>query len=166
MRAAGYAGFSFREIAADVGIKSASVHHHFPTKADLAAAAARRYADRFIERVGDPARPNALERFVGACRATLADGGAMCLGGALGATADALPPGPADEARRFFTLSTDWLTAAARSAGFKRKRAEREAERLLALLQGAMLTAQALGDPARFDRATEGLAFEPPTFKR
>src|SRR6478752_8675700 len=31
MRVAGYAGFSFRDLAAEIGIKSASVHHHFPT---------------------------------------------------------------------------------------------------------------------------------------
>jgi AcrR family transcriptional regulator len=33
MRNGGYAGFSFRDLAAELGIKSASVHHHFPTKA-------------------------------------------------------------------------------------------------------------------------------------
>jgi TetR/AcrR family transcriptional repressor of nem operon len=44
MRNAGYGGFSFRDLAAEIGIKSASVHHHFPTKATMAAAVARRYA--------------------------------------------------------------------------------------------------------------------------
>jgi len=29
IRNAGYAGFSFRALAAEIGIKSASVHHHF-----------------------------------------------------------------------------------------------------------------------------------------
>ena len=38
IRDAGYRGFSFRDLAAELGIKSASVHHHFPTKATLAAA--------------------------------------------------------------------------------------------------------------------------------
>jgi TetR/AcrR family transcriptional repressor of nem operon len=38
MQLGGFGGFSFREIAADVGIKSSSVHYHFPTKEDLAAA--------------------------------------------------------------------------------------------------------------------------------
>jgi len=42
IRRAGYAGFSFRDLAAEIGIKSASVHHHFPTKATMAAAVARR----------------------------------------------------------------------------------------------------------------------------
>ena len=43
IRTAGYHGFSFREIAADVGIKSSSVHHYFPTKESLGVAVARRY---------------------------------------------------------------------------------------------------------------------------
>ena len=45
MQAGGFGGFSFLEIAADVGIKSSSVHSHFPTKEDLAAAIVRRWAE-------------------------------------------------------------------------------------------------------------------------
>jgi AcrR family transcriptional regulator len=51
MRNKGYGGFSFRDLAAELGIKSASVHHHFPTKATMAAAVARRYAERFFNAV-------------------------------------------------------------------------------------------------------------------
>jgi len=40
MQFGGFGGFSFREIAADVGIKSSSVHYHFPTKENRAAAGA------------------------------------------------------------------------------------------------------------------------------
>ena len=52
MQLGGFGGFSFREIAADVGIKSSSVHYHFPTKEDLAAAVIRRWAEetsKFID---------------------------------------------------------------------------------------------------------------------
>jgi AcrR family transcriptional regulator len=41
-RAHGYGGLNFRDLATDVGIKSASIHYHFPTKADLGAAVAKR----------------------------------------------------------------------------------------------------------------------------
>src|SRR5258705_11779220 len=51
IREAGYRGLSFRDLAAEIGIKSASVHHHFPTKAGMAAAVARRYGDRLFELV-------------------------------------------------------------------------------------------------------------------
>ena len=56
IRNAGYGGFSFRDLAAEIGIKSASAHHHFPTKATMAAAVARRYGDRFLAAVAR--RPN------------------------------------------------------------------------------------------------------------
>jgi len=48
MRAGGFHACSFREIATDVGIKSASVHHHFPAKADLGAALVARYTARVL----------------------------------------------------------------------------------------------------------------------
>ena len=53
IREEGYRGFSFRELAAEIGIKSASVHH-FPTKAGMAAAVARRHGERFFEMVAPP----------------------------------------------------------------------------------------------------------------
>src|ERR1700746_439292 len=49
MQLGGFRGFSFREIAADVGIKSSSVHYHFPTKENLAAAVIRRYTDEVAQ---------------------------------------------------------------------------------------------------------------------
>lgn len=42
-QAHGYGGLNFRDIGAEVGIKAASIYHHFPGKAELGAAVARRY---------------------------------------------------------------------------------------------------------------------------
>ena len=39
----GYSGLNLRELAQEVGIKAASIYYHFPGKADLAAAVAKRY---------------------------------------------------------------------------------------------------------------------------
>src|SRR5260370_42210376 len=44
----GYNALSFRELAGEVGVKSASVHYRFPTKGDLACALARRYTDDLV----------------------------------------------------------------------------------------------------------------------
>src|ERR1700734_4047794 len=100
MRNGGYGGFSFREIAAELGIKSASVHHHFPTKAKMAAAVARRYADRFFANVAH--QPNeTAEDAIAAYRSTfkgaLDKDGLMCLFGVLGAEAGGLLPEVANE---------------------------------------------------------------------
>ncbi len=55
MRDGGYHGFSFRDLANEIGITSASVHHHFPTKSGMVVAIMQRYRDRFaklVERAG------------------------------------------------------------------------------------------------------------------
>ncbi|MEM1385768.1 MAG: helix-turn-helix domain-containing protein [Pseudomonadota bacterium] len=77
----GYHGFSFRDVAAGVGVKSASVHHHFPTKSDLTAALADRYRTRFLGMLGEPSGPEALRLLVAGYRAALVEADAMCLCG-------------------------------------------------------------------------------------
>lgn len=42
----GFVSFSFRDLAAQVGIRSASIHYHFPTKADLGLALVARARQR------------------------------------------------------------------------------------------------------------------------
>lgn len=149
IRRAGYSGFSFREIAADVGVKSSSVHHHFPTKESLAAAVARRYTDRFEtavehELAGGAAPLEAWRRVFG--RALVGDG-RMCLCGALAAVSADLPREVAVEARRFFERGLEMLTG---RGGLSRD----QATRTLAVLEGAMLVATALGDTKVFNQAT------------
>lgn len=171
MREGGFHSFSFREIAADVGIKSASVHHHFPTKEDLAGAVARAYTDRFMAALGDPAdRERApaelIARYVDLCRRALVEDRRMCLGCMLATEAAALPPGVNAEARTFFERSLAWLeTVLARSApGAGPQDAKAEALRIVATLDGAMLVAHGLGDLSAFDRVASGLRERPPAF--
>ena len=56
IRNAGFNAFSTRDVANAVGIKSASVHYHFPTKADMGVAVTERYTSRFLEQLGDPGK--------------------------------------------------------------------------------------------------------------
>src|ERR1700729_4569965 len=105
MRNAGYGSFSFRDLAAEIGIKSASVHHHFPTKATMAAAVARRYGDRFLAAVaGQPneSAEDAIAAYRSAFREALDRDGRMCLCGVLGAEAGVLSPDLAGEVLSFF----------------------------------------------------------------
>ncbi|KAA0701074.1 TetR/AcrR family transcriptional regulator [Neorhizobium sp. P12A] len=145
IREAGYSGFSFREIAADVGVKSSSVHYHFPTKERLAAAVARRYTDRFAEAVSEAGKAGLApaESWHRVFRKALVEDGRMCLCGALAAAAKDLPEEVRIEAQRFFQRGVETLVNAGLS--------QREAMKLLANLEGAMLVANALGDTAIFD---------------
>lgn len=153
IRDGGYNGFSFRDIAADVGIKSASVHHHFPTKAALAATVARRYTDRFLAAIDDERAKGVVPAWRDAFRRALEADGKMCLCGVLGAEVGTLPPEVAAEARRFFESGAAQLAQAQGSGADDRQ----AALRVLATLEGAMVLARALGDPSVFDDATADL---------
>jgi TetR/AcrR family transcriptional repressor of nem operon len=149
----GYNGVSFRDIAADVGVKSASVHYFFPTKPALVAAVARRYAEACLAELGDPAGRDpaeALEALAALFRRTVAEKKRMCLFGMMAAEVGALPTEVGAEARRFFAETLQWLRAALPAA-------EGEAEAILAGLEGGVLLARAMDDPTMLEKVVERL---------
>jgi TetR/AcrR family transcriptional repressor of nem operon len=155
MREAGYGGFSFRDLAAAVGIKSASVHHHFPTKATMAAAVARRYGDRFFAAVAP--RPNergedVIAIYCAAFRAGLDRHGLMCLFGVLGAEAGGLSPEIANEIMSFFHRCINDLSQ--RIGG---PDARARAFQVLATLEGGLILARAYRSTEAFDQAVANL---------
>jgi TetR/AcrR family transcriptional repressor of nem operon len=151
MQQGGFGGFSFREIAADVGIKSSSVHYHFPTKEDLAAAVIRRWAeytskliDKELEKDPDPIRV-----WTKAFRGTAYSKAHMCPCCVLGAAAQDLPEPVAKEVKGFFKMCQDKLVAAGLSPS--------KAAEVLSTITGALVLANAFGDTAEYDRATRDL---------
>src|SRR6184192_136880 len=91
----GFNGFSYADVAAELGISKASLHYHFPGKAELGEALIRRYAARFadaletIDRGGADA-PTKLEAYASIYAGVLRDQ-RMCLCGMLAAEYDTLP---------------------------------------------------------------------------
>ncbi len=166
-RRRGYNGFSFRDLAEEVGIKGASVHYHFPTKADLGAAVTHRYTERFIAALGDPNDPGVaphalLERYVYAFRRALVRDRQMCLCGMFGAEVESLPPEVASEVRTFFEQNIEWLAAVlsrlAGGAPGDGATAETQALTILAMLEGALVVARAMRRDDVFDRIAETVA--------
>lgn len=160
IRTGGYDGFSFREIAADVGIKSSSVHYHFPTKEQLAAAVVRRYTDAVaadIER-GYAREKNPAKVWVQLFRSTLRSEKRMCPCIVLGASSIDLPEAVASEVKRFFSMCLEKLTP----VGFTPD----EARHLISTITGALVMATALRDFAAYDRATRGLLEDPESAPR
>ena len=155
MRLAGFNGFSFREIAADVGVKSSSVHYHFPTKEKLAAAVIHRYTDEVAELIDREAATDSdpVRVWTRAFRGTLCSDERMCPCAVLGAVSRDLPKELAAEVRRFFKMCLDKMMAAGLS--------ESSASGLLATITGALVVANALNDVATYDRAARELMRKP-----
>ena len=147
----GFGGFSFREIAADVGIKSARVHYHFPTKDDLAAAVLRRWTEHTSEVVDEELKkdPDPVRAWTRAFRGTAYSDAHMCPCTVLGAASQHLPEQVAKEVKSFFKMCQKKLVAAGLSPT--------DAAKLLSTITGALVVANALGDTAEYDRATRDL---------
>jgi TetR/AcrR family transcriptional regulator, transcriptional repressor for nem operon len=151
MRAGGFNGFSFREIATDVGVKSSSVHYHFPTKEKLAAAVVRRYTNEVSELIDKEIATGAdpVKVWTRAFRGTLHSEDRMCPCTVLAAGVLDLPQEVAVEVKRFFKMCLDKLIDAGLS--------KNNAAQLLSTITGAMVVANALGDTSAYDRATKEL---------
>jgi TetR/AcrR family transcriptional repressor of nem operon len=147
----GFGGFSFREIGTDVGIKSSSVHYHFPTKDDLAAAVLRRWAEYTSELVDAELKkdPDPVRVWTKAFRGTAYSKAHMCPCTALGAASQDLSEKVAKEVKAFFKMCQKKMVAEGLSPS--------DAAKLLATITGALVLANALGDSSEYDRATREL---------
>jgi TetR/AcrR family transcriptional repressor of nem operon len=149
----GYNGFSFHDLAAAQGIKTASIHYHFPTKGDLAISLAQAYRTNFMTTLGEPCIRNAAEqidRYVGLFRTTLQKG-QFCLCGMMAAEVSELPSKAKVEVVRFFDDNREWLAAVLEQAGHDKARARNLAVLTVASLEGALLMARAGEALASFD---------------
>jgi TetR/AcrR family transcriptional repressor of nem operon len=157
----GYGGLSFRELAREVGVKSASIHYHFPTKGDLAAALARQYTDlarRDLQAILDAGidPPACFRRYVALFRKALENGNRMCLCGILAAGYDDLPKEVRAEVVAFADLNVEWIAKVlGRVKGSKGPTKEQWAQAIYAAIGGAQLAARSRGDLATYDRIVE-----------
>lgn len=160
-RDGGYDAFSFREIAKDIGIKSASVHYHFPNKEVLGIALVQRYSDRFIAQLGDPTSPDRdsdslLDAYVASYQRAIVEDGQMCLCGLFAAQGAHLPETLQAETRAFLKRNIDWLQAVYQRQNMSQTASRDAAIALLGRLQGALLLASSLRDPHIFDVIASG----------
>jgi TetR/AcrR family transcriptional repressor of nem operon len=162
----GFNGFSYADIASELGVRKASLHYHFPSKADLGKTLIVRYAERFvaalaeIDGTGLAPRP-ALEAYVSLYRSVL-EGNRMCLCGILAAEHQTLPEPMRESLTRFFDDNETWLaTVLGRGQAdgtivFEGSAVD-TARLILNGLEGAMLVARASDDISRFESTTRSL---------
>ncbi|MFC6452159.1 TetR/AcrR family transcriptional regulator [Paenibacillus vulneris] len=164
----GYNGFSYADIADVVGIRKASIHHHFPSKVDLVRTLVARYRKEAeagmanLElQVSDPLEQ--LRYYTGYWEACIADASApFCVCALLASQLPVLPEEVALEVRAHFSYLSAWLTSVLErgvlQGQFQLMNTPRdEAETFMATVHGAMLSARAYGDPKIFGVVTETL---------
>lgn len=160
VQARGYNGLSFRDLAAAVGIKSASVHYHFPTKSDLGAAIARRYTetaradlDALLAQTSDLSV--CLRRYAAIFRMALENDNRMCLCGILAAEYDDLPDAVKVEVSAFADVNVAWLTKVLALASGGIDKPQQRALAIFAAIGGAQLAARSRNDIAVYDAIIE-----------
>jgi TetR/AcrR family transcriptional regulator, transcriptional repressor for nem operon len=165
----GFNGFSYADIAEALRVTKASLHYHFPTKADLGRQLVERYEAVFratLECIDGSAKGarEKLERYA-RVYADVLRANRMCLCGMLASDYVTLPKPMREEVRRFFDENEAWL---ARVLERGRKAGEFDftgspldvARVILASLEGAMMVARAYGDVSRFEAAARRLIAE------
>ncbi|EWY35906.1 TetR family transcriptional regulator [Skermanella stibiiresistens SB22] len=164
----GYNGFSYADISDVVGIRKASIHHHFPTKADLVRELVswhRGQAEAGLVELTN-LRPDPLDQlraYADHWAACVADPTmSFCICALLASEMPVLPPEVVTEVKAYFRSLSAWLTGVMERGVEEGKLVlsntpETEAEAFMALVHGAMLSARAYGNPLVFRTVTQPL---------
>jgi len=158
----GYNGFSYADIAGELGITKASLHYHFASKAELGEALIERYSARFLETLeriaGTSSGANSKLDAYANLYVEVLRGDRMCLCGMLAAEYQTLPERMQGSVIHFFDHNVIWLAgvlADGQSDGELSIHVSPAdaAQAVLSALQGAMLVARPYRDLTRFQAA-------------
>jgi TetR/AcrR family transcriptional regulator, transcriptional repressor for nem operon len=153
----GYSAFSYADIAEAVQIKKPSIHHHFPTKSGLAVTVLKKHREKTIEgteqldmHIEDPRKR--LHAYVQYWEGCIRDRTVpFCVAALMAAELPSLPEEVQAEVRLHFRALGEWLERTLK-AGVKagviklQDSAATEAQTLMAVVHGAMLSARATGN--------------------
>jgi TetR/AcrR family transcriptional repressor of nem operon len=162
----GFNGISYADIAIELGVTKASLHYHFPTKADLGMRLILRYEETFSRALAsiDASHADAKKKLREYARIyeTVLHQDRMCLCGMLAAEHATLPSEMRAQLSAFFDANEAWLAdvlESGRNAGslsFEGS-AIAKARMWVGSLEGAMLLARSYGQIARFTQVATQL---------
>jgi TetR/AcrR family transcriptional repressor of nem operon len=161
LESGGYNGFSYADIAARVNISKASIHHHFPSKAELVRVVVALYRAEAREglaildrQLADPL--GELNAYVDYWSSCIRGGtSSFCICAMLAAELPLLPAEIVAEVRGHFDDLTGWLTTVLEKGAVRGQLrlqgpAADEARAFMASVHGAMLAARGFADPGTF----------------
>ncbi|WP_338895241.1 TetR/AcrR family transcriptional regulator [Streptomyces sp. TG1A-60] len=167
VKARGWSAVSYADLAERVGIRTASIHHHFPGKAELGRALVTRYNSTFQSELADIDKRSdgpvqRLRGYLTLLRAALADGGSLCLCTMLAADYEMLPAPMKDLVTKFNDINVEWLAGVLRDGAAAGRFVSvddpiTEAQVIFSEAQGAQLLARCYRDAARYDLVTDSL---------
>lgn len=152
-----FSAFSYQHLADRLGIRKASIHHHFSTKEDLGVALIQHYLDLYAGRLSEIDRHHRdpwerLEAFLEAVTEIRRSGDKICCAGAFQAEHNVLPQRVREGVASLLAHLRSWLAAVlaeGRGQGamhFPGQAAD-QAALIVAALQGALQNARCEGHP-------------------
>ncbi|MEJ0003905.1 MAG: TetR/AcrR family transcriptional regulator [Pararobbsia sp.] len=109
----GYNGFSYRDLAELVGVKTSSIHYYFPAKEDLVLETVNVYSSESLAEMyaidSSQSADLRLDRYARLFGKTLGDGNRICLCGMLAADIASLPERVRQAVQGFFRSNETWL---------------------------------------------------------
>lgn len=163
LRRRGFNGFSYRDLADLVGVKTSSIHYHFPTKEDLVLAAVTEYSNRVANdlRAIDDTLPSTEQarRYLQSWRDS-AHGDLICLAGMLSTEAMSLPEPVHRVLKDFYTMNEAWIRHLLEQSAAQREQPlplppKAIAQAVFATLQNGLIASRLFGTPERLDAADE-----------
>lgn len=163
--AGGYDGFSYADIAKVVGIRKASIHHHFPAKSDLVRTLISRYRQEAIAGMAElkrraPGPVEQLRAFTGYWESCIGEPAtSFCVCALLACQMPLLPEDVALEVQAYFRDLAKWMASVFEEGAAQQRlrftgSARAQADLFMATVHGAMLSARATGDCAVFGKIT------------
>ena len=159
-------GFSFQDIADEVGVRKASLYHHFDSKDAVAVAMLKRAADWVraeLTKTEGREPKERLEAYFDVFRQIYGKGERMCPGGSFAAVFDAVSSPVQTAVHRFAKMHVDWLEDVVRdgveqgqfTVGDQRPRDV--AAQIAAAVQGALLVGRLSSDRHVLAVVAEGM---------
>ena len=165
IRRRGFNGFSYRDLAELVGVKTSSIHYYFPSKDDLVLEAVKEYSARIVERLRniDPELPvlEQARQYLEPLRATCGSD-QICLAGMLSTEVLSLPEPVHKVLKDFYHINEAWLAKLLERGQEQRETLypvppEMLAQVLYGALQNGLIAARLFGTQERLEAAAETL---------
>jgi len=156
----GFNAFSHRELAEHIGIKSSSVHYHFPKKEDIGIAMMDFYlseVELYLANIKNETSIKKLEKFCQLFINTAKSEQKICLAGMLSSDHTTLGEGLQSRVKKFFTFVEGWIAEQVVELGKDQIQADEFAKVLIGTLEGTLLSARLYSEPERVEGAVSYL---------